>query len=499
MKKLITMLLSLVFVGTIGAFVGCSNTADADKQAYVSIDINPTIELIVDEYSNVVSVRGENEDGQAILYQEAEIEGKSIDEAIQRITDLAIEYGYLSEENKVVETLVSSKDNEFAEKILEKINTKITAKANELGISVSTNGKGAYSLVRKFEEFKKQYPNNQVIQNLTISKFKLALSVSGTGEITLEAAVELDDTKLIEMLKKASEKMEDFATEEYKKVKEQALEIYDKATQIAGYGAYSEYYMENVLRHPLTAYYGGAYQLYATAGRAFESICNIAKLKNKVEDYPLTEEQVTTIVSVLGLENGDVLKNADGIVTVKSVEAYVDVLFKNLPESEELEQTKQALSEALAQVESVIKEELDTLGEEYAPQIEEALAVAKQINTAVQTVIEHLPENIKQIMNTIFSDFNTIIADVEAIINGGEISIEQLQAKAGLFNQKAEGYLELIKAELTERELKDIEERKQKKIDAMASHRQEMEQTIDQAANKAKEHLHDLREQRRDR
>ena len=55
---------------------GSDGTEKAEKQAYVSLDINPAIELIVDKDNNVVSVRGENEDGQVLLYEETGIKGE---------------------------------------------------------------------------------------------------------------------------------------------------------------------------------------------------------------------------------------------------------------------------------------------------------------------------------------------------------------------------------------------------------------------------------------
>lgn len=80
--------------------------------SFVSLDINPEISLTIDENELVVSVYGENEDGQVLLYEEsANIVGKDIESAIDKIVSLAIEYGYLDEENKVVGTTVSSADD----------------------------------------------------------------------------------------------------------------------------------------------------------------------------------------------------------------------------------------------------------------------------------------------------------------------------------------------------------------------------------------------------
>ena len=339
-KKICAVALSAVMVGAACSLSACdlfSQSNKPEKQAYVSLDINPAVELIVDKNNNVVSVRGENEDGQVLLYEETGIKGEKIDVAIQKITDLAVKYGYLDENNKVVDTLVTSGDEAFAEQILGKVNTSVTATAANLGLTVTTDGEGAYSLLRKMDEVKKQFPNNSAVQNVSVQKFKLALSVSETGEISLDAAIALDDGELIEMLKEASTAIEEYATKAYTEAKTQALAVYEQATEIAGYGVYTAYYVEKVLSHPLTAYYGGVYQIYASAAKGFDVICDVAELATSIKYYPLDETQINNVVTALGMESADELKNSDGEITVESIEAYADKLFKNTPASDTLE------------------------------------------------------------------------------------------------------------------------------------------------------------------
>lgn len=53
---------------------------------------------------------------------------------------------------------------------LTQIVSSITTTAQNLGLTVTTDLTGGYSLYREFDEFKSKYPNNENIQNLTISK-----------------------------------------------------------------------------------------------------------------------------------------------------------------------------------------------------------------------------------------------------------------------------------------------------------------------------------------
>jgi len=500
-KKFLAVALSALLACSACALTACkngNNSADkTEKQAYVSLDINPAIELIVDKDNNVVSVRGENEDGQVLLYEETGIEGAKIDAAIQKITALAVQYGYLDASNKVVDTLVSSGDNEFAGEILSKVNASITATAKNLGLNVTTDGEGAYSLLRKMDEVKKQFPNNKAVQNMSVSKFKLALSVSETGEISVDAAVALDDAELIEMLKETSPKIEDFATEAYLEAKTKALAAYDQATALAGYAVYTQYYSEKILSHPLTAYYGGVYQMYASAAKSFDIICDLAELAANVSSYPLNETQVSAVVAALGMESADALKNSKGEITIDSIEAYADKLFKNTPASETLERTKAALTEALSQAETVIKEKLNESAAEYKPQIQAALQSARQIVASVDGMMSSMPESIKAVINTTTADLKDVLDEIEAMLAGEKIEIDVLREKANRLESKATEYLNKIKADLSEEEWAELEEREAAAVSRMSEQKEALDKALDEAAKAAKEYLAGLKEARK--
>ena len=98
--KIISLL--LVAVLGIGALASCAsvddgNTAVLDKEAltYVSLRINPEIELLADEDGNVVSANAVNEDGEVVLAT-VDLEGKSIEEAGAIFTETANDLGYFT-------------------------------------------------------------------------------------------------------------------------------------------------------------------------------------------------------------------------------------------------------------------------------------------------------------------------------------------------------------------------------------------------------------------
>ena len=500
-KRIVALLLSVLLVFSACALVACNlgdNTKDTtEKQAYVSLDINPAVELIVDRDNIVVSVRGENEDGQVLLYEEAGILGEKIDVAVRKITDLAIQYGYLDESNKVVDTLVSSGDSAFAAEILNQVNTSLTVTAEKLGLRITTDGEGAYSLLRQMDEVKKQFPENRAVQEMSVAKFKLALSVSRTGGLSIEAAIALDDEELIKMLKEASLKIEEFATEAYLEAKEKALAVYDRAVALASYSVYSQFYFERMLSHPLTAYYGGVYQMYASAAMGFRILCDVADITLDIRRYPLNEAQIQAVVTALGMESADALKNANGEITVESIEAYADKLFKNTQASDELEKTKAALTKALTQAESVMKEEINDLTDEYKPQIEAALQNTRQIMATVEAMTSALPESMKTALNNATADLKDILSEIDAILIDDEIRLDVLKEKADRLEVKANEYLDKIKADLSEEEWAELESRKAAVVDKMTEQKKTLEKALDDAEKAAKEYLENLKKERK--
>lgn len=497
-KKFIAVALSCLMAGSMCAVTACNSDGgeSAEKLAYVSLDINPAIELIVDKDNNVVSVRGENEDGQVLLYGEAGIEGAKIDVAINKITDLAVKYGYLGEDNKVVDTIVTSGDSSFANEILNKVNASVTATAENLGLSLTVEGEGAYSLLRKLEEYKAQFPNNKTVQEMSVSKFKLALSVSETGAIELDAAVELDEAELIAMLKEASAEIEEFATAAYTEAKIKALAVYDRATELAGYAVYTQFYLEKMLTHPLTAYYGGVYQAYASAAKGFDAICDVAEFAAKVENYPLNEEQINAVVTALGMESADALKNSDGEITIESIEAYADKLFKNTPASEALEQTKAALTDALNSAETVIKEKVNELSEEYKPQIESAMQSAQTVVTSVENAFALLPESVQTVLSESVADLSEILGEIQTVLDDGKVEVTELREFADRLEAKAQECLDKIDADLTDEEKADLEQRKAAAISKMTAEKAELENALEDAEKAAKDYLKSLKDER---
>lgn len=496
-KKFFSFILTFIFIcfGTI-SLSACKNKNN--DMAYISLDINPEIEIIVDKNNNVVSVRGENQDGIVLLYDETGIVGKKLDTAVEKIMTLASEYGFISQENSVVDLLVTSENDKLAKKATKKVNVAVSNASKDLEISISTSTDGAYSLVRKFEEFKEKYPNNPEVQALDIEKFKLALSVSETGEISLEMAITLSEKELIELLKQESAKIEAYATQAYLQAKAQAYEAYQKIIDKELLHAYSSFYLNNVLSHLTTAYYGGAYQMYKTASIGLNAVCDVLEFGTQIENYPLDDTQISAVLTALGMEQSEIdkLKNQNGEITISSIESYVDVLFKNSEASDALNQVKAQLTTALKGIEQTLTQK----AEEFIAKNKDKIQSAKNaLNEAVATFNSVIPSQIQETINTLsgnlFNDMNSAISTLTTLLGKDKIAIEDLREVANKCEKKASEYLEKIKADLSKEELLWIENKKQELAELYSGIKQEFENAMQTATAEAKAEIQNIKNQ----
>lgn len=499
MNKKIISLASVLCAGVMaaGTLAGCSG--GKDDKTFVSLDINPSVELILDSNDHVVSAYGTNEDGQVLLYGETSaILGKDVDTAIEIITTAAVELGYLNENNKVIEmSATSTVGSGKSDKILEKIDAKLTATADSLGIAVSAESAGAYSLLRKLEAFKAEHPDDTEIQKLTAAEFRLVLSATESGGITLEAAVELDDDELVQYIAEARKDVAEFATKAYNAAKSEAIRLYDSVAQTAIDSVYAVYYTKNLVKHPDTAYYGGAYQMYALGARGFDAIADAAEYAGVLASTPLDEEQIAKVLTALGMEESEIekLKDGNGDITIESIEAYADVLFKNSEASAKLEEMKAELTAALNEAESKIKAEIERLSTEYA---EEAEAIAASVNAtiaAVKATIALLPDSVQNIAEKTIATAVRVMEELEEIAKNG-LTVEDLRGYADELRGEADRILSLIREDLSEEEYAELEEMKSEAEAKFADARAAMEQTIAKAEESAREYLESLRSER---
>ena len=116
--------------------------APSKPKAMVSIDVNPSIQLIIDTNNIVTSVNGGNDEGKMIILGE-EIVGKDLESAIEIIINEENETGYLLDgnvsvdENKITIT-VSCDTERLQNEIEEAVTTYVNDVCDKLDIAATT-------------------------------------------------------------------------------------------------------------------------------------------------------------------------------------------------------------------------------------------------------------------------------------------------------------------------------------------------------------------------
>lgn len=492
-KFLSAIIAGVLTLGCVAPLAACGN--DDDKSAYISVDINPSVELIVGSDGKVTGVRGTNEDGLVLLYEESGIEGETVKNAVAKIVNLAVEQGYLNEDNKVVNTTVTATSDKYTEELEKEVGSVITSTADGSGLKVNVDTDGAYSVQRKFEEFKKAHSDSKVVQALTLPRFKLALSVSETGAVSLETAVEMDNEELIAVLKDYDAQIEQYATDAYILAKRQAEAAYDKAVTYYTYSEYSQFYVKNLVAHYQTAYLGGIYQTYASAALMMKSVQKVAEYTYRSVNYPLTEEQIAAVVKALKLENSDPLKDRSGNVTIKSIEAYADKEFKNSEANAELQASKQALTEALNKTEAEIQEKVNAFCTEYKEQIE---AVVDLAQSSYNALLAFIPADTKAQIKETLDETKETLEQIKKWAEDEKTYFSDLDTFTARLESQADKYLGKIKEDLSEEEWNTVQKSIEADIANAKVAKDNYNDALAKAEAEAKKYLDNLKNERKE-
>ena len=498
MKKRIPLLIvSVLMIVLCLSFSSCGS--DDGSTTFISLDINPSIELVVNGENEVESVYAANDDAQVLLCDE-DLVGEDVDDAIEKITELAIELGYITEENRSIGMNITSTLEGKADELYTELDELIVEIADDEDIVLTTSAECPYSIVRKLKKLKEQNPQDEEIQALSENTFKLALSaVENNDELTLEDAIKLTDTALVEQIQKAHSNATNFATAAYKKAKESAFKTYDKGVVLLKEGVYSAYYLGNVLTHIDTFWYGGVYHMYKIAESGFAGIATSLEYVADLSDYPIDEQTVQAVAQKFNITDTSVLKNADGEITMRSVEAYLDRLIRNA--NIDTEALEALYDEALDAIEAVSKLQSLEAAKELITEAEEVTAAAEKVLGVVYKAFtdfaSFLPATAKAPFIEVKSTFDDIKAELAISKETGTLTVAQIRACEKRFSDAADGLIEKMTQDLGQEEMDKIELDKQEFESELNKLKQTLEQTLEQAEEKALNKLAELKDKRK--
>jgi len=199
-KKLGSVLLGFVLLFTLAACADTVDVAASEDFVYVSVDINPSIEFIVDENDIVVSYSYNNEDAKMLCIDEDFI-GMDIEEAVALFVLLATEAGFIDVEavdNVVLFSVLGSEDNEgLATMLRARIRARVGLflAMNHITGEVINDDYTLEDLAEQAEEL-----------GITPAKLKIILYAQTIDEeLLLEEAVEMAVKDLLAIIKEAHE------------------------------------------------------------------------------------------------------------------------------------------------------------------------------------------------------------------------------------------------------------------------------------------------------
>lgn len=202
-KKIIILVLVLVL--TLVLF-GCTNSER--NASYVTVDINPSVEVISNKKGIVISVNALNDDAQVLLEGET-LEGKTTADVVVEIADLAIKLGYLREGGNVC--ITASADSEEIEA---KVNDAINKAMNKF----KEQKQFAFEVVDGAKQIGRDIVEKAEELGVTAGKYRLILrAMAFDSTLTFEAAKEMSAGELNEIVKSGREELKDLYSEELKK------------------------------------------------------------------------------------------------------------------------------------------------------------------------------------------------------------------------------------------------------------------------------------------
>jgi hypothetical protein len=156
-KKMISLALSGVLMAGLGAgLVACKPAEEAKAESLVSIDVNPSVSLLLDGENKVLSVVAENEDAQVLLYNENFV-GLTAEQATQKIADLAVELGYLNENNRGVSITAQGKIDQASVEAAVKGAFESALLAGGKGFEVQITTEGLFAVNRAVQSVNAQF------------------------------------------------------------------------------------------------------------------------------------------------------------------------------------------------------------------------------------------------------------------------------------------------------------------------------------------------------
>ena len=371
---------ALAVVGVVGiATKGFGLFKEKEAKSMVTIDTNPSIELVVDEKDNVVSVRGANDDGKLVLYGE-KVVGKDVEKAVEIIIQAEIDTGYIV------------------------ANAQIGANQFSLTVSSDTTVESSELINSIQNKVKEVCENNHIAIALEESKAlarseleKLALELDPT--LTEERVKEMETSQLLSVVKlyqlETVELYNSKLEELYTNVKEFKFDYMSQESTLEAMKT-----VDGAIANLAITAYESAVNLLKSAQESVET----ARYNWLVKEDSVYQQQVAAVKDkkqeVLALKN-EVAKLEDGAEKTNK-EAALTVALNSLDSAEVLLQ--QAYTNANTALDTVVNA-LDSAMTSLDSALESFLTAYASVTDTIKEKLVEAENKLNESKDQIFADF----------------------------------------------------------------------------------------------
>ena len=371
---------ALAVVGVVGiATKGFGLFKEKEAKSMVTIDTNPSIELVVDEKDKVVSVRGANDDGKLVLYGE-KVVGKDVEKAVEIIIQAEIDTGYIVANAQIganqFSLTVSSDTTVESSELINSIQNKVkeVCESNHIAIALEESKALARSELEKLaleldptltEERVKEMETSQLLAVVKLYQLE---------------TVELYNSKLEELYTNVKEFKFDYMSQESTL---EAMKTVDGAIANLAITAYET--AVNLLKSAQESVETARYNLLVKEDSIYQQ--QVAAVKDKKQE-------------VLALKN-EVAKLEDGAEKTNK-EALLTIALNSLDSAEVLLQ--QAYANANTALDTVVNA-LDSAMTSLDSALESFLTAYASVTDTIKEKLVEAENKLNESKDQIFADF----------------------------------------------------------------------------------------------
>lgn len=314
------------------AAIVVNNNKDKDQVSYVAVDINPSVEFLVDKDGKVVTVIPENEDAQILLAGE-ELEGMTFEAAIDKVGTLAVKCGYLKNDNNQV-TITVSGSVELSASLYDVAKNAIETAGKAVG-AVVTEGTN-YLLEREVAYLKSNNQGKEGYDTLTAGKLRLIkTAMLADRTLTMDDAVKMSEEDLVKRVNEHKEYLKGKVETSLAIATEGATTLYEVSKQAYLDSAYVSVASQSIKSDPV----GGGAKTYNAAkylalNATYGILTGVSDMLDIYKANPvITEDDVLNLLNFVDADADEEavavvneIKAAYGECTLDNIQKYIKSL-----------------------------------------------------------------------------------------------------------------------------------------------------------------------------